>query len=393
MKCLDHFFRNLLKLGLLCLLLVNIGACKPKQTEQPIQNETTIIAEAKPLTTTLHFKGTLAPIESQSVLSPTDGRITQIFFNYGQQIEKGQKLVAIDATKLSEEYRKTVTDFLEKKQNYETGVISFQGTEALYKAGVISKEEYSNAYNRQKSDTLSYFQARYDLEKLLPKTQISIDNIEKLTLSDMEKVNKILTKTFTEINVVSPAAGIALIPLPSEKKTESGSGVINIGDEVKNGQLIVSIGDLSGFSMKINVSEININLIKKGAPAIITGDAFPGISLKGSVVSVAAQANPQSNETGLGMFDVKIKIPNLTTEQKQVIHVGMSAKAQLNIEETPQILLPIKAVFTQNGQRMVTIIDKSGQRQNKAVVTGKTTLTDVAIVSGISPGDKVVVPH
>ncbi len=64
-------------------------------------------------------------------------------------------MFSIDATKLTEDYRKTVSDYLEKKQSYEAGIISFQGTEALHKAGVISNEEYLTARNRQKSDTLN----------------------------------------------------------------------------------------------------------------------------------------------------------------------------------------------------------------------------------------------
>ncbi len=71
----------------------------------------------------------------------------------------------------------------------------------------------------------------------------------------------------------------------------------------------------------------------------------------------------------------------------------MSTKVQLKIAEKPQILVPIKAVFSQDGKKMVTIIDKSGQKHNVAVITSKTTLTDVAIVEGISPGDRIVVPN
>lgn len=385
-----------MSLRLWCVLLMSamliLPGCGKKSAKT--ENFTVITAQPKSQITALHFSGTLGPLSAQSVLSPVDGRVTHVLFVYGQQIQQGQAVVTLDASKLSEDYRKTVSDYLAKKQTYDIGRVSFQGTEALYKAGVISEEEYLTQSSRQQSDTLSYYQSKYDLEKLLPQTSISLANIESLSLKDMVKVNQVLNQQFREIKVYAPAQGVALFPTPDQKKEGSNSGRISVGDELKAGQLILSIGDLSGFSMKVNVSEININLIKPNLPAKVIGDAFPGMELSGYVASVAAQANPQEgSEGGLGMFEVVIKIPKATAEQQRIIHVGMSAQVELDIPEPPQIFLPIKAVYQKNGQRMVTILTKSGKRREVVVITGKTTLTEVAIAEGISPGDRVVVPN
>lgn len=127
----------------------------------------------------------------------------------------------------------------------------------------------------------------------------------------------------------------------------------------------------------------------------MTGDAFPGITLSGYVESVAAQANPQSGggEGGLSMFEVMIKIPKVSADQQKIIHVGMSASVEFDIPEPPQIYLPIKAVYEKNGQKLVTVVSPSGEQRAVPVITGKTTLTEVAIVQGVSAGDRVVVPH
>ncbi len=384
---------------LLCGLAVGsalaVSGCH-KQKSQTTESEkvSIITAQAKSTVTALHFNGPLGPLSSQSLLSPLEGRVTAVLFEYGQQINKGQAVITMDASKLAEEYRKTVSEFLEKKQTYETGLVSYQGTEALYKAGVISKEEYLTASNRQKSDTLSFYQAKYDLEKLLPQTSVSFKTIEELSLSNVAKAHELLNKQFKEIKIFSPAKGVALFPSADQKKEGSGNGRINVGDDLKVGQLILSVGDLSGFSMKINVSEISINLIKKDLPAKITGSAFPGITLNGYVSSVASQSNPgEGGEGGLGMFEVRINIPDVTPEQRRIIRVGMSGAVELDIPEAPQIFLPIKAVAQKNGKTVVTVEDKNGQRREVVVITGKTTLTEVAIVKGISPGDRVVVPH
>lgn len=374
-------------------VLLTLYGCTNKKTSYRAKKTEIIVAQKKTLITALHFSGTLSPLYSYAVLSPTDARVTAVLFTYGQQITKGQTLIKIDATKIAEDYRKGVSDYLEKKQSYENGLISFQGTEALYKAGVISKDEYLTARSRQNSDTLSYFQSKYAMEKLLPAANISVEQIESLNLSDIDKVNAILNAKFHLTEITAPANGVALFPTAEEKKDATSSGRINVGDELKSGQRILSIGDLTGLSMNIKVNEINVNSIKPNQEAIVTGDAFPGITLKGRVESVASQATPMEGESGLSTFAVVIKIPHITPQEQSVIHVGMSAQAELDVPQNPVIMLPITAVFEKNSQKMVTILDTNGKPQDVPVVTGQTTLTEVAIAQGVAPGDRVVVNH
>lgn len=381
-------YKNFLFLLFLALF---ITGC-PKKEEKKTAGFTIITAQAKSMVTRLHFSGTLAPLEVHPVLSPLDGRVTKVQFEYGQHITKGQSLILLDAVKLSEDYRKTVSDYLEKKQNYEISVSTYKGNQALFKAGVISKEEYLSASSKQRSDTLSYYQAKYDLEKLLSQTSIPLSTIENLNLSDMKKVNEFLNQQFQAVKIFAHTQGIALFPTQDQKK-DNNVGRISAGDDIKSGQLILAIGDLSGFTIKLTVSEIAVNLIKPGLPAIVTGSAFPGVELKGNVSSVAAQANPQTgSDGGLGMFDVIVKVPNITPAQQQNIRVGMSAAVELDISESPQIYIPLEAVHPKNNQRLVTVVGKDGQRREVEVITGKTTLTEVAIIKGLEPGDKVVVP-
>jgi len=70
----------------------------------------------------------------------------------------------------------------------------------------------------------------------------------------------------------------------------------------------------------------------------------------------------------------------------------MTSKIEIDIKKQPVIMVPIAAVFRKNGGAGVTIIDKSGKRRVVSVVTGFTTPTQVAIVSGVKDGDRVVVP-
>ena len=66
-----------------------------------------------------------------------------------------------------------------------------------------------------------------------------------------------------------------------------------------------------------------------------------------------------------------------------------SAKASIKIKEAPQIQIPIAAVFQKDGKSMVTKMVK-GKKVEVAIVTGKTSMDSVVILSGLKAGDEIV---
>ncbi len=369
--------------------------CKSKTSAtKPTAHITTVTAKLQTQVTRLYYKGSLSPLTSTSVLSPVEGNITKLFFKYGAFVKKDQTLVLIDSTKLADDYREAITKYLQAKDAFGTGKQTYEGTVALYKAGVISSNDYATGKSQYETNVLNYYQAKFSLEKILAQANVDPKSIESLSIVDTKQVNQILQRQFSNIMVHAPADGVALFPVASESSGNDKTGKLTVGSEVKQGQLILSIGDLSGFSVVLPVSEISINKIKPGLSAIVTGDAFPGITLKGVVTSVANQANPDNSGGGNGMslFNIEVQMPSITAEQQQIIHVGMTATIEIDINNPPRVLLPIQAVFQKNNQNMVTIVDPKTQTQRDVpVITGDTTLTDVVIVKGVNPGDVVVV--
>jgi len=69
-----------------------------------------VVAKLQQPTQQLYYAGVLAPLKMQSVLSPVEGRITNVYFSYGQFVKEGQKLFIISSTRLAEQYRKTIAE-------------------------------------------------------------------------------------------------------------------------------------------------------------------------------------------------------------------------------------------------------------------------------------------
>lgn len=385
-------------LVLVCSVLccVVVTACHHKDKSKSAAKTQIIVAKLDTPVQRLYYSGTLLPIETVGVEAPVAGNITDVGFTYGDRVTKGQVLLVLHSRQLAESYRKTVNDFLHKKQTYQTQKESFSGTEALYKAGIVSRNEYQNAKDQFENTALDYLQSQFELQKVLFTANVDPKQIEGLSISQTDVVNKILQRRFRRIEITAPSDGIALFPAKdaganSGSNSDSSSQKMMNGADVKEGQLLLQIGDLSGLSAKFDVSEIDIDRIHKGMSVIVTGNAFPGAELKGEIVAVSSQANQSSGQSGLSTFSVKVKIPHLETAVAKKIRVGMTAKFEIDIQGESKLMLPVNAVTEKNGASVVTVLDANGKETTVPVVTGSTTPTQVVIISGIKAGDKVVV--
>ena len=272
---------------------------------------------------------------------------------------------------------------------------NFAGMQSLYDAGAVAKNDYQTNKSQLDNSKLDFLQAEYELEHILRTANVDPEKIEKLSISDTDAVNKLLQRRFRHVPIMASGDGIALFPSQKTSSSsgsgDSSSGKLTVGSAVKQDQLLLSIGDLSGLSAVFNASEVDIYRIRVGIPVTVTGSAFPGKELKGVVSSVSAQANQGGSSGGLSMYAVSVKIPNVDPKTMERIRVGMTAKFQIDIDTQSRIMLPLEAVQEKNGQSVVTILDANGKEKEVSVVTGRTTMTDVVIESGIKVGDKVVV--
>ncbi len=381
--------------GVCCCAAALVG-CQEKKKKADVPKVVKVITvKLQTPIKRLYFTGTLEPISVKSVTSPVAGHIAKLAFAYGEKVEKGQDLVVLDSDALATSFRKAVSDYLQKKDTYDNSKESYAGSKALYQAKINSREQYLSDRSTYENNVLNFFQSRYQLRKVLKQADVSFDEISKLNLSEIRQVMLLLRKKFNNIIIKAPADGVALFPVAGEQASSDSSktGKLQVGDDVKEGQLLLSIGDLTGFAARVQVSEVDVNKITPQMDVRITGDAFPQFTLKGVVKEVASQANPSSAGGGgsLSMFKVLVVVPSITKAEKKIIHVGMTAKIEVDIKGTPGIMVPIKAVFHKNGKSYVTVVNKANQHTSVLVTTGQTTPVSVLITSGIKMGDRVAV--
>jgi HlyD family secretion protein len=390
-QIMKHLLKLLLVLS--CVFLL-IPACKNRSPDESFGGKTMTIS-AEPQQLQLYFNGTIAPITTHTITSPVDGAVAKMFFQFGDNVQNNQPLLTIVSKDLAKDYQTALSAFLNAKQKYTDSQVMMSGTEYLYKAGLIPRNDYLNALSNLGSANLSFIQARAQLENLLSLIKLSKSSVELLKVGQQQAIEKAFNQTIGNIAIQANASGIALLPPKDSSSADSGSGnaTLQVGSEIKSGQALLSIGDMSGIAININVDEISINQIKPGLPAIITSPAFPNITLQGYVKTVSAQATQQQGSS-LPTFNATIVVPKITSVQAQQIHEGMTAQVNIVITKPLVISIPINAVKQNNGQATVSVIDKKNQMvRTVPVTTGTTTLNTVEITKGLKVGDEVVISH
>lgn len=345
--------------------------------------------EVKPLPMhkTLHFTGTIQPLHESTLTSPMESVVETMNFHYGQMVKKGDVVLTLNSNELQKQYNDTLTDYLKAKDSYTIAKAKFSGTQDLWNSGLLSKNNYLSEKSNIDTARVTLMQATRKLTELLEKMdENNAQKLSALSLSDFDKVRKILTSNHNIIRLKAPNDGVMLYP---PKSGEDKATRITVGSSVKSGQVLALIGNLSGISVEIDVPEIDIDKIRPGMKATISGVAFGKHQLKGTLVAVNAQASNTSGG-GLPSFTAVVEVKSLTAEQQPWIKVGMSAAIELNVDSDNQLLIPIAAVKREKGNSMVTLQLAQGSLEKRIITTGVAQADSVVVETGLKIGDVVV---
>jgi RND family efflux transporter MFP subunit len=157
---------------------------------------------------------------------------------------------------------------------------------------------------------------------------------------------------------------------------------------------IVRLLDTSSIEMVVQVPENLISAASDVAEAIVEFDAFPG-------KTISARIKEVGNEASLTTRTYPVKLIMDQPEDFEIVP-GMAGKAKAvlregsNSQESGHIV-PMTAIFTSNameesGRTYVWVVDETSNTvQRREVTTGPLTQYGISILTGISPGELVVI--
>ncbi len=220
------------------------------------------------------------------------------------------------------------------KLQVENQQVEFNRTAQLYQVGGASKAEYDNA--KMQLDVLS---TQY--KQLVENTQL-----------------------------IAPISGVV-----TARNYDDG--------DMYSGNPVLTIEQTSQVKLIVNVSENYYTMVKKGQQVDITLDAYEGETFTGKVSIVYPSIDAATHT-----FPVEITINNAN----QKVRPGMFARATINFGHANRVLVPDMALVKQigAGDRYVYVY-KDGKVSYNKVELGRHIGERYEIISGVEPGDDVVV--
>lgn len=273
--------------------------------------------------------GTIRSNESVVIRPEVSGRIVNLNFGDGQQVRKGQLLVAFDSTVNQAEVQQAKAELGIARANFE-------------RTADLAKQKFISDRARDES-------------------QANVQVLEaKLALAQAR---------LSKLEIRAPFSGIV------------GIRTVSVGDYVKDGADLVNLEDISSVKVDFRVPEKYADLVHKGQAIEVVVDALPGKPFHAKVDAI----DPQVDSSGRSAL-LRGRIANPEAKLKP----GMFARVRLILAERDNALVvPEESIVPQGNKVTVwTVVD--GKAVRTEVKTGLRRAAKVEIVQGLQLGDTVV---
>lgn len=336
------------------MMAISCGGDKQKDAAGPQDAKPQVKVEKVSSQAVPQMEVYTATVESdvKNNISPNSPlRIKRILVDVGDMVRKGQVLVQLDNSNLTQgniqmENQKLAIE--NARLQMENRKVEFDRISGLYNIGGVSKSEFD-------SMKLLYDQAR-----------IAYENAQK----QLSVLKTQTTQLGENAQLVAPISGVV-----TARNYDDG--------DMYSTQPVLTIEQTNPVKLLINVSETYYKQMTKGMPVDITLDAYPDEFFTGKVTIVYPSINASTHT-----FPVEITIVN--PEQK--VRPGMFARATVNFGDKQHVVVPDAAVVKQigAGDRYVYVY-KNGKVSYNKVELGRHIDSTYEIVSGVQDGDMVVV--
>ena len=339
--------RMILMLVLVALVIGGLGFFKFKQVQGlmtaganfklPPTAVTTVTVKPEKWPSTFNVIGTMAAVQGVTVSADLPGTVDKIHFESGQWVKQGDILVELDT-------RQEKAQLANMEAARDLAHINFGRMEQLVKQGVLAKSDYDTAISSQK-------------------------------VSDAQVAE--VKATIDRKTIRAPFSGVL------------GIRQVNLGQYLSAGAAIVPLQSLDPIYVNFGVPQQDAGQVKLGSTIHVTSDdlkkSYSGkVTAFDSVVNEstrnvqvqATMSNPGNKLRG-GMF---VQVDISTGADRQVISVPATA---INYAPYGDSVYVISDMKDPKGNAY------KGVKQVFVKVAGSRG-DQVAIVSGLNPGDEVV---
>jgi membrane fusion protein, multidrug efflux system len=339
--------RMVLMLGVAAVLLTALGFIKFKQIHSAVQASafqpppeavTSIVAHREQWPATLSVIGTMEAVQGVTVSADLPGQVERIGFESGKSVHAGDVLVELDT-------RQERAQLASLEAQRDLARVSYDRAQQLVDEGVISRVEYDQATSQRKA------------------TEANVAEIQA---------------TIQRKTIRAPFSGIL------------GIRQVNLGQYLSAGQAIVSLQALSPIYVNFGVPQQTLSQMVIGHAVRVAKEDLPNAAFSGRVTAVDSVVNEATRN---------IQIQATLSNPEGKLRPGMFVQVEVPLGAARSVIaLPASAInYAPYGDSVFVITDLKdpsgktyrGVQQQFVKVEGSHG-DQVAIISGINPGDEVV---
>jgi len=150
--------------------------------------------------------------------------------------------------------------------------------------------------------------------------------------------------------------------------------------------VLMTVTNIERVYITANVPEDEVGLIARGAPADIQLTAYPGQTLHGSVSEVNAVIEPDTHRQ-----KVRIALDNPGGRLMPNMYATAAFTPPASSDASGAVFAPQSALLMNNDSITVLVEVRPWVFERRAVKLGDETDTAARVLSGLAPGDRIVV--
>jgi RND family efflux transporter MFP subunit len=326
--------------------------------------------------TLLNASGYVTPRRRATIAAKITGRVTGVLFDEGTHVHQGQLLAslddsdakrALDSAKADRDASQAaIADFEVQLKNAE---IELYRARELEKEGIQTQQALDNA--SMQADSLK-------AKIVLAKQQVAASQA-RIGVAQQALDNCTIRAPFDGI-VVSKDAQVGEMVSP----VSAGGGFTRTG--------IATIVDMKSNEIEVDVNESYIARVTPQQRVKATLDAYPDRALDAKVRTVIPTADRQKATVKVRITFDKLEDFILPDMGVKVAFLEDEQDKTKSTEKGPQAVafIPKSAVRSDSNSPFVLLV-QDGKVERRAVRLGAGRGTDVAVLSGLAPGDSLVV--
>lgn len=285
-------------------------------------------AEAGTVRERIEAVGTTLARQAVDVVALASGRVVEIAFRPGEEVEAGAVLVRLDDA-------------------------GEQAAVAEARAGLREVElALERASKLRANNTVA---------------QATVDELEATHLGASARVDGARNQ-LDQRTVQAPFAGVA------------GMRRVDVGARVDDDTVLTTLDDLSEVELEFSVPENLFGQVRPGQRVTATSSAFPEREFSGRIATIDTRIGQVSRA-----FRVRATLPN----PDLVLPAGMFMHVEVVLAERPAVLIPEEAVLAE-GERTFVFVVRDDRAERRPVDLGQRRAGTVEVEGGVVAGEAVV---